>query len=454
MTWRPCPTPEAPTLQCGTLAVPYDYAKPSGAKFTLAVSKLPATGTPTGTLFFNPGGPGGEGARVVPFVAAVVPPSVRERFDIVGWDPRGLGGSKPALQDCNYLRLTLPTSGPVDWVAARSRSEAAVAAANRTCMTRNAGIINYLGTNNVARDLDKLREAVGDDKVTYWGMSYGTRIGYVYAILFPGRIRAMVLDGNIDPKGTYAGLAQGGVALDSALTFMRQASPAVHKSTMDTLQGLDAAPIDLGGGVRYTRWDYLTTMSGVIPSEESWPQIKGFNDTVATARLDTPEGAQARTRLKAQTGRTDQNLGGAFSVVNCLDYADRMTPAAQEDAIKRNALVGPVFGGLITSEYVLGCSGLTVRPDPVPTTNSQTNLARIAGLPVVVANASNDGSTPMPWAMRMKASFASSTLVSYVGAQHVIWMLTPSTCVNDQITNYVVSLTRPPGGVCAFAPAG
>ena len=119
-------------------------------------------------------------------------------------------------------------------------------------------------------------------------MSYGTRIGYVYAILFPGRIRAMVLDGNIDPKGTYAGLAQGGVALDSALTFMRQASPAVHKSTMDTLQGLDAAPIDLGGGVRYTRWDYLTTMSGSSRARRAGPQIKGFNDTVATARLDTP----------------------------------------------------------------------------------------------------------------------------------------------------------------------
>ncbi|MFM2437902.1 MAG: hypothetical protein RLZ55_719, partial [Actinomycetota bacterium] len=379
--WRACATAEAPTLQCGTLAVPFDYAKPFGPKFTLAVSKLPATGAPTGTLFFNPGGPGGAGAKVVPYLAAVVPPSVRERFDIVGWDPRGLGDTKPTLQDCPYLGLTLPTSGPVDWVAARARSESAVAAANRTCMTRNAGFINYVGTTNVARDLDRLREAVGDDKVTYWGMSYGTRIGYVYAILFPTRIRAMVLDGNIDPTGTYAGLAQGGVALDSALTFMRTANPATHKSIMDTLQGLDAAPIDVGGGARYTRWDYLTTMSGVIPSEESWPQIKGFNNVIATARLTTPEGLQARATLRTQIGRTDHNLGGAFGVVNCLDYADRMTPAAQEAAIKRNATDGPVFGGLITSEYVLGCTGLTVRPDPVPTTSSRANLARIASLP-------------------------------------------------------------------------
>jgi pimeloyl-ACP methyl ester carboxylesterase len=95
-----------------------------------------------------------------------------------------------------------------------------VAAANRTCQASNSSFINHMGTNNAARDLDRLRAAVGDRKLTYWGLSYGTRIGYVYALMYPNRIRAMTLDGNIDPKSNYAGLTQGGVALDSALRFM------------------------------------------------------------------------------------------------------------------------------------------------------------------------------------------------------------------------------------------
>lgn len=452
ITWSPCPTSDSPTRQCGTLAVPYDYANPGGPKFTLAVAKVPATGTKTGSLFFNPGGPGGPGAAYVGYVANQMPANVRQQFDVVSWDPRGIGSTQPALQNCAEPRLTLPATGKVDWVAARAASETVAAAANRACAESNATFINYIGTNNAARDLDQLRAAVGDTKLTYWGLSYGTRIGYVYALMFPDRIRAMVLDGNIDPMGNYAGLTEGGVALDSALLFMRSADPTTHSSFMTTLKGLETSPIELGGGAQYTRWHYLTTLAGAIPDEGSWRDIRVFNDTVASARLATPTGDAARARLRTMLGATDGNLGGPFSVVNCLDYADRMTPAAQNAAIKRNALVAPVYGGMITGEYALGCSGLNLRPDPVATTRSLANLAKLKNLPVVIANSTNDGSTPMLWALRMRTSFAKATLVTYVGGQHGLWQLTGSSCVNDRITNYVVSLQRPSTAICRNTP--
>ena len=449
--WRSCPTPGAPTLQCGTLLVPYDYSTPGGSQFTLAVTKLPATGKKTGSLFFDPGGPGGSGTDVVEPLAGFLPTSVRATFDLIGWDPRGIGATRPVLRNCPLPRLVVPTSGTVNWTRARSRSSVVVAAANRTCQKNNARFINYMGTNNVARDLDRLRAAVGDSKLTYWAISYGTRIGYVYALMFPGRVRAMVLDGNIDPRGTFAGLTQGGVALDSALQFMQTVRPAIRASILATIASLDAAPIALGSGVSYTRWDYLSFMSSVIPNERSWPFIIANDQQISLARTNTPEGAAVRVQLRAQRAESDGNLGGAFSVVNCLDYADRMSASAQNAVITHNASVAPVFGGLITAEYSLGCAGLTLRPDPVPTTRPAANRARIKDVKVVIANSTNDGSTPLIWARNMRSSFASGVLIRYRGAEHGLWMLTPSTCVNNRITAYVLRLAMPTAALCPSA---
>ncbi len=437
---------------CGSLSVPYDYANPAGPRFTLAVTKVPALGRKIGTMFFDPGGPGGPGASMTDRVALRMPASVRNSFDIVGWDPRGIGKTQPALQGCAEPQPVLPDVGPVDWTLARNRTAAVAAAANRLCQQRNASFINYMGTNNVARDLDRLRAAVGDAKLTYWAISYGTRIGYVYSLMYPQKVRAIVQDGNIDPMGGYAVLMEGGLALDSALSLMKIVSPPVYNSFMSTYNSLAAKPVHLGKGMSYTRWNYLTDMSGAIPDEPSWPYIISANNRILNAGKNTPAAAAERARMRAALRYSDGNLGGAFSVVNCLDYADRMTPSAQNAVINVNAKLGPVYGGKITTEYALGCSGLTFRPDPVPLTTSAGNRARLAGLSLVIANSTNDGSTPMIWAQKMRASFASGVLVKYRGAQHGLWMGTPSVCVNQRITDYVVALKRPTPVLCPFAP--
>ncbi|MEI8082547.1 MAG: alpha/beta fold hydrolase, partial [Actinomycetes bacterium] len=454
LRWWACPDAIAPTMQCATFLVPVDYRKPGGRQFTLALARVPATGEKKGSLFFNPGGPGGPGTATISTLATRLPASVRSRFDIVTWDPRGVGATLPALNSCPRPNLVLPATGVVDWPAVRSQAAASVKAANEQCQRNNAKYLGHVGTNNVVRDLDALRAAVGDKKLTYWGISYGTRIGYVYAMMFPDRIRALVLDGNISPKSTFADFSRvGSLAPDSALAFMKTASPPTYNSIIATLNGLDIAPINLGDGIQYTRWSYLTSIEGQIRYEGSWPGLIAANARIETARLATPAGAAERDRLREVANQSDGNLGQAFSVVNCLDYPQRMTTAAQDAIITHNAAIAPIYGGRMTTEYSLGCSGLSLRPDPVPTTRSATSRARIRNARVIIANATHDGATPMVWAKAMRASFASGVLIKYRGAQHGLWTQTPSTCVNNRITNYVVRLKMPRPVTCPFAPA-
>ncbi|MEI8081571.1 MAG: alpha/beta hydrolase [Actinomycetes bacterium] len=452
LAWRACPTEALPTLQCSVLPVPFNYSKPRTGTFRLAVVRLPATGRKKGSLIFNPGGPGGAGTSAIAGFAHLMPASILSRFDFVSWDPRGIGETQPALQNCPTQFPARPISGPVNWVAVRTAAAAAAAANNRTCQQNNQRFINYMGTNNVVRDLDELRAAVGDRKLTFWGMSYGTRIGYIYALNYPSKIRTMVLDGNIDPKGNYAGLTQGGTAPDSALQFLASVSPPSYNSVIATRDSLDVAPIDLGGGVTYTRWTYLDFLAPLMMFQGTWPSIHKFGALVNAARIPGPAGDHWREVLKSTIPQYNSNVGGAFSVVNCLDYADRMSAAAQNAVVTKNAAKAPVFGGTVTTDFAIGCSGLRLRPDPIPTTRSAANLARIRGLKLIVSNSTNDASTPMIWANKMAASFPSATYLKYRSGQHVIWMTTPSTCVNDRISTYVLTRRHFKSHTCAFAP--
>jgi pimeloyl-ACP methyl ester carboxylesterase len=432
--------------------VPVDSGKPNGRQFLLAVSRVPATGKKKGSLFFNPGGPGGSGTATISTLASRFPASVRARFDIVTWDPRGVGATLPALKSCPRPNLVLPANGIVNWPAARSQAAASVKAANEACERNNAKYLAHVGTNNVVRDLHALRAAVGDKKLTYWGISYGTRVGYVYALRYPERVRAIVLDGDVNPKGNYAALTQSSVAPDLALQFMSVYSPPDYNSIMATLNSFTANPVDLGAGLQFTRWDYLRAIYPVLKFEAAWPSVIGVNEHLLTAQLDTPEGAAARERMRVLVNEPNESVGGVFSAVNCLDFADRMSVSTQNGAIARYGALAPIWGAELTTELAVGCTGLTFRPDPIPNTRSAASLARLANLRVVMANATNDAATPLVWAQQMRRSFGSGVLIKYRGTEHGLWMATPSTCVNNRITNYFVALKMPKPVTCPFAP--
>lgn len=202
--WTACATPGHPTLQCASVRVPLNHADPAGRQITLALSRVPHTArTSEGPLLVNPGGPGGSGLELAGFVASALPKSVAARYDVIGFDPRGVGRSTPALTCApGHFAAPRPDSVPASPALERANLDRARSFAE-ACGRRYADVLPYLDTVSAARDLDVVRRALGAPRVSYFGYSYGTYLGAVYAKLYPGRVHRLVLDSIVDPAGVW-----------------------------------------------------------------------------------------------------------------------------------------------------------------------------------------------------------------------------------------------------------
>jgi pimeloyl-ACP methyl ester carboxylesterase len=464
ISWTACPVENYPTLQCGTFEVPYDYGKPNGKQFTLALQKLPASGAKIGTLFTNPGGPGVPG-RASWFLPAASR-SLSESFDLVGFDPRGIGETKPSF-DCEEALEGPPDSPKVDWVRLGRKLTPGIARANRACQRKSAGFIAHVGTNNVVRDLDAMRAAVGDAKLTFWGMSYGTRIAYVYAYRYPQRVRAILIDAPVTPNGSWAQYAEvRSRSNDEALRFIRSVSPATYAAVISTRNSLFASRLDIGTAGRSIRlggYDWLNIIAGKLLAQSSWPSITALADLVATARIGGTGGDQARAALRRALSIAEaEGLDGAapggraLQAISCTDYADR--PGARQRArIIRNVVPrAPVIGGLLASSTAADCAGFTFRPDPVPRIASRASLARVRNLKVAISNSTADAATPLVWGRAMVRAFPSAFEVTQETGNHVNFLQTDSDCVDDPLREYLLTLKMAPRRTtCLFtAPAG
>ena len=219
--WQACHPESGLPYLCGSAEVPLDYNAPEGGKLSLALIKLPAT-TSTGkigSLFYNPGGPGGSGVDFVLSLGKLLPTDIREHFDVIGFDPRGVAGSSPLV--C----FNGPVSVPPFFFPQNPAEEALKADFDRTmasaCKTNGGSVLDHMSTANVARDLDLLRQAVGDSQLNYVGYSYGSFLGVTYANLFPDKIRAMVLDGVVDPIAWTTGYDDEGYNLPVTTRTLR-----------------------------------------------------------------------------------------------------------------------------------------------------------------------------------------------------------------------------------------
>ena len=454
-----------PTLQCGTFKVPYDYGKPNGKQFTLALQKLPASGTKIGTLFTNPGGPGVPGRNS--WITPATSQSLSESFDLVGFDPRGVGETRPAFDCKSAAPVAPPNTLRINWVRLSVQQARLTGAANRACQRKSADFITHVGTNNVVRDLDAMRAAVGDAKLTFWGMSYGTRIGYVYAYRYPQRVRAMILDGPITPNGSWAQYADvRSRSNDEAFRFIRSVSPATYAAVISTRNSLFASRLDIGTAGRSIRlggYDWLAIMAGNLLAQSSWPRIAQLADLVATARIVGTGGDQARAALRTALSIADaEGLGGAtaggraLQAISCADYADR--PGARQRArIIRNVVArAPVIGGLVASSTTADCAGFTFRPDPVPRIASRASLARVRNLKLAISNSTADAATPLVWGRAMARAFPSAFEVTQETGNHVNFLRTESDCVDDPLREYLLTLKMAPRRTtCLFtAPEG
>jgi pimeloyl-ACP methyl ester carboxylesterase len=435
-------------FECTTMKVPKDRAKKSGPTFTLALVRHRSTGTDAqriGSLIFNPGGPGGSGSAAIGPVWDLIPSEVRERFDVVTWDPRGVAQSKPALdyESCPAPYVQTPKTGPINWSQVTDNFIDTIRTANESCVAKFGDDLNHMGTMEVVEDLERIRQAVGDEKLTYWGLSYGTRIGYVYALRYPNRVRAMVLDGSIDPASSILGLTEGGVGPDQAYGSWADVYPEAAAQWRQLLGALNKKTYVLGGRQVLDRPLALDFVYNFIAQQSGYPLITNVVGAWHAAVFGEGETREQGRKaggdaIKALRGVPNSNAGSVFSLVNCLDYADRPTRNQVLNAVREQRRLAPRYGGQLSLMFGAGCFGMDVKPDPIPViTNSGSRV------PVLILGSTRDGSTVVQWTARMSRAFPNSRTVTYAGGQHVTWGFAGSSCVNDIANEYVINVTLP-----------
>lgn len=434
--------------ECATHTVPRDWNNPAAGTWDLAVMRHRSTGTAQqriGSLFFNPGGPGGSGVSAVPLVWKMLPSKITKHFDLVSWDPRGVGQSNPMV-DCTYLPdVTLPDTGPVDWDAVYDQMRAGAAKASQECLSRYPDHYPYVGTNQVVRDLNSLRKAVGDSGLTYWGASYGSRIGYVFQLTFPDKVRAVLLDGVVNPNSSIQDFSIGyGGGVDNALPLYEQYYPGTIRQITRITKQAARQPLALGGGIAFTRWMPSGIVDAYLRSQSLWPQLHSTLNQVETAFFGKgTQRAQARTWLKRYLRESglSEPLSGVTAVpaaVNCLDYADRPTAEEQNATARVIREQSPVRGWYNYAVLASQCTDFGLPADPVP-----TDVGVVKSKGVLLSGATRDPATPYPWAQSMARVMKDSRVVTYVGSQHIVYRTTPSKCVNKAVTRFLMSVDQP-----------
>ena len=460
ITWGTCPEQGFDGFECGVLTVPLDWddlANPANAEIALTVKR--ATGKRMGFLTFNPGGPGVAGMDLAPGIWGDLPRQVQQRFDWVGWDPRGVGLSQPQLTGCLDARDATaayepPATGPVDWQQFTETYVAAMEVPLAACLDRNKDVAPYLGTYYVIRDLEAMRAALGAPRWNIWGMSYGTRIGYRYAREYPDRVRTLILDGAWSPNMTVT-TWMGGATWSFATVqqvfgslFGRQMAARMQR----VIQGLDERTIDVDGD-QLTRWQILPEIFENISYQSSYPDIRAVIIAADEAlRGDASAARRITEPLRALQRRSARDASSALNIyfINCRDLAGYPTI----NTIARAAYTAnnnqSVYAGLMAVSKGALCAGL---PDDFTYGYEPLNEPLTLPTPPVVINSLGDTRTEYVLGRTMANFMAGSSLITYDGTQHVSYLQTPSTCINAAVTRYLLQRTQPGPLLCPYAPS-
>lgn len=440
--------------QCGKISVPVDYGKPDGDAATLALIRFPATGQKIGSLIINPGGPGESGIEAASGIVEGLPRDMRERFDLVGFDPRGVGASTPSVwcnsdADNDRLRADPQVDYSPEGVA---RIENETKAFIQRCIDKmGPDFLANVGTANVAKDLDALRAAVGDDKLNYLGYSYGTRIGAAYAEAYPDKVRAMILDGAVDPN---ADPIQADI--DQAEAFQKAFNDYAADCAQDTNCPLGTDPdkavevyrslvnplVDKPLPTRDPRGlSYGDALVGTIMalySPNLWKHLTRGLTEMTEGRGDTMLALADMYMRRDPQGRYT-NATDARVAVNCVDQPPITDSAKVVEEDRRLREVAPFmsFGEFTGHAPMSACAFWPVPPTSTPHTVVAPGLP-----PVLVVSTTGDPATPFQAGVDL-AKQLGGALLTFNGTQHTV-VFQSNTCVDNYAAAYLIDLTLPP----------
>ncbi|MEU0568705.1 alpha/beta hydrolase [Nonomuraea sp. NPDC005983] len=439
-------------FECAKLRVPLDHGKPDGEKIDIGVIRLPATGDRIGSLVINPGGPGSSGIQYARAAQVTLSRKIRERFDIVGFDPRGVGESEPVrcLSDDRldaFLALDTTPDSPQEQAALEQGSREFADG----CQARSGRLLPHLGTADAARDMDLLRQALGEEKLTYLGKSYGTFLGAVYADLFPAKVRALVLDGALDPSIPRLKLNS-----DQAMGFERAFRAYVEDCLAEAScpfrsHDVDGALNELADLLRRTDaqalpsngrqvTEALATLGALTPlyDRDSWPELtKTLRQALAgdgTSLLANADRLIGRRDNGTYSNQTEANMA-----VNCVDSAYPRETSAYATAAAEAAERSPRFG-----PYIMW-SSLPCATWPAKPTFSNHPLKARGSAPILVIGTKRDPATPYEWAQSLASQLDSGVFLGFDGDGHTAYF-NGSSCVDDAVDTYLLTGVAPADG--------
>jgi len=431
--------------------VPLDAADLGGRQIGIALNRQRATdpGRRIGSLLVNPGGPGGSGVDGLPALLDRLSEKVKARFDVVGFDPRGVGRSAPvrclpSAELDAYLSVDPTPDDPAEKAALLRSTEHFVAG----CRQRSADLLPHVGTADAARDLDRIRVAVGDEKLTYVGFSYGSALGTSYAEQFPNRVRALLLDGAIDPSLDAPALNRvQGEGFDRAFDAFiadcrrrptcawRPKGGASKTAFLALAARVEERPIAAGDRSVGPSELFLGVIA-YLYSNQTWTAL-----AQGLAQLEAGDGTIVLAGFDGLTGRTPD---GSFSngqeanlAVNCIDRRAPSDPAVYERAAAEVLGIAPIFGP------PLAWSGLACGLWPVPATGTPAPANAPGTPPILVVGTTNDPATPFVWSEALARQLPEGRLLRHEGEGHTAYGLDPCTsAIGDA---YLLTLEIPSG---------
>jgi pimeloyl-ACP methyl ester carboxylesterase len=451
LTWRKC----RETDRCATLTVPLDYAKPEGRAIELSVLKVPARDAKrrVGSLIVNPGGPGGSGVEYAASGEGSFGNELLASFDVVGFDPRGVGESTPlecqGVQDLDTLIASDPDP---DTPAETEYSDGLLKKLGADCLRKSGDLVRHMSTVEVAKDVDVLRAVLGDRKLSYFGASYGTYVGATYAGLFPGHVGRMVLDGALDPsissvdlslvqaKGFEVALrAYVGACVDRGGCFLGSTVDAGTKRIREFLDSVEKKPLPGAGSRDLQVGNALLGVWLPLYSKTYWPILDS-----ALKSAFGGSGAQLMTLADAYVSRgaegyQDNSLQALYAV-NCLDHDDGVPSSDVGKYLPRFEKASPTFGAV----FAYGLSAC--ENWPVHTGHTGQPIEAMGAAPIMVVGTTRDPATPLVWAEALADQLDSGVLVKRDGDGHTGYRA-GNRCVDSTVEAYLVEGKVPPAEV-------